>query len=250
MKELRKIFDAWAGDARKRYDERQWILSKWENFEGVQWSPEKISQLVGHIRDGLQFPSRGTFLDAGCGGGWILGALNDGKMRFTGLDISEKMLQAAHRSLQNSHLTCGEIAKLPFRSESFDRVLCYFVIINFKDIDYLRQSILEIARVLRKGGRALIGQIPDQTKSADYDRDKAAYLGYCRKTFKLGVHIRDQHVIPVNVFSREQLLGFVRETGVPFEVRPSFNPFYRPGSAKTVDWRFDIILNKPGENEK
>jgi hypothetical protein len=32
--------------------------------------------------------------------------------------------------------------------------------------------------------------------------------------------------------------------GLRHEIRPSFNPFYRPGEPETVRWRFDLVIFK------
>lgn len=244
MKNLRKKFDAWAGEARERYDRRQWILSKWENFEGVEWPEEKIALLVRHIRQGLDLAGSGQLLDAGCGGGWITQSLRQDGWVMTGVDISPNMLASARRGFPEGRWICAELAGLPFREESFERVLCYFVVINFQDPEYFRRSVQEIVRVMKPGGSALIGQIPDKALSAMYDRDKAEYLEYCRQHFNLGAHVRDQEVIPVNTFAKDQVLALARQAGARAEARPSFNPFYRPAAAQTVDWRFDLILKK------
>ena len=35
--ELKKIFNSWAGSVQKDYANKQWLLSKWELFEGIEW---------------------------------------------------------------------------------------------------------------------------------------------------------------------------------------------------------------------
>ena len=75
---------------------------------------------------------------------------------------------------------CGNIGELPFKDGIADRALCYFVLINMMDDFDIQNAIIDIMRILKKGGRALIGQLPDKSCSYDYDKSKQEYLQYYR----------------------------------------------------------------------
>lgn len=245
MNDIKDLFDRWAGGAGDRYAREQWLLSKWEVMDGVIWPPEKIGLMRDTIIAGLRPAPMETLVDLGCGGGWILHQLQPFVRQGAGLDFSAPMLDQARRFCPESVFVRGEIGRLPFRTESFDCALCYFVFINFRDEAYTVQALEEIARVLKKGGRALIGQLPDARQSAAYDRAKAAYMQYCRTTFSLGESHRDHCRVPQALFERRALQRHLNRTGLVYEFRDAFNPFFRPGEPETVSWRFDIILSKP-----
>lgn len=68
----------------------------------------------------------------------------------TGLDISQEMLTVARRSAPGIQWVRGEAASLPFRDDSFHRVLCQFALMLFDD---KVRSAAEMWRVTATGGR-------------------------------------------------------------------------------------------------
>jgi SAM-dependent methyltransferase len=245
MRTLRQIFNDWGQRVRGAYIHKQWLLSKWEVLDGIEWPPDKVELLFNNIRQNLRLESSNSLVDLGCGGGWIRSGLKSHVKSAVGLDISLEMLKNAQMTSQDeNHFLCGDICSLPIKTESFDRALCYFVFVNFGDPDAIVRAIREIMRVLKKGGRALIGQIPDRDYSAKYDAAKADYLDYCRKNFQVGKSIRDICLVPVHPFDRKFFTDLLNREGIAYQMYNSFNPFYRPGEPETVDWRFDLLLEK------
>ena len=242
--DLKKLFESWGQAANREYVDQQWLLSKWEVVEGIVWPQEKIDVMTQTIVDGLQLKTNDSLVDLGCGGGWILGQLKPYVAHIVGLDFSQSMLTKARQFCPEDDFVCGEIGRLPFAGESFDHALSYFVFLNFLDDDFVEQGLLDALRVLRKGGRLLVGQLPDKSKSSLYDRAKEEYLEYCAKEFQLGKSHRDVCRAPQKLFDIPKLQGFLEREKIKYELRPSFNPFFRPGADKTVEWRFDLVLKK------
>jgi len=243
-KDIKKLFESWGKTANKDYIQQQWLLSKWEVIEGVVWPQEKIEIMIGSITEGLELKKKDHLVDLGCGGGWILKALLPKIKYGLGLDFSLPMLEKAKAFSPQQSFICGEIGKLPFENESFDKALSYFVFLNFMDDRFVEEAILDIIRVLKKGGKALIGQLPDKTQSSVYDRERDAYFAYCQKNFKLGKSHRDICRAPQKLFDQANLESFLMENKISYSIQKSFNPFYRDGQSKTIDWRFDLILRK------
>lgn len=242
--ELKMLFDSWAGRVDPSYARQQWLLSKWEVVEGVIWPPEKVRAMIDHIASGLECRRSDLLLDLGCGGGWILKELATRVRWAAGLDFSPPMLTLARSCDPAGHFIAGEIGRLPLRDGVCDRALSYFVFLNFMEDGFVQRALQEVHRILKKGGRALIGQLPDMSRSRDYDRAKSEYLDYCQQVFHLGKSNREVCRAPQKLFDREHLETFLRREDIPFHFRDSFNPFLRPGSAETVPWRFDLILEK------
>ncbi len=241
--ELKEIFNHWAKSVHPDYAHQQWLLSKWEVFEGIEWSAAKIDLMVKTIAQGLSLKISDCLIDLGCGAGWILQALLSRCAKGVGLDISWEMLKMATRKARVNYL-CGEIGQLPLRSESFDCALVYYVFLNFRDYRYVEQSLLEIFRILKPGGRALIGQLPDQNCSADYELAKADHLQFCQRHYLLGKNNRDLYLPPLRLFDRNRLKDFLGKYNMDHRFLPSFNPFFREGKPEVIDWRFDLILEK------
>jgi len=241
--DLKKLFNEWAQMSAGRYRNRQWLLSKWDVQDGVQWSQEKIDLLLEDIRVKLDFESGcERFLDLGCGGGWLLDALGGLSRRSVGCDLSIEMLRqtSGQFPVVNADACC-----LPFPDKVFDRILCYFVLINFEDEESLRRAISEMVRVLESGGRILAGQIPDAEQSGLYDKEKERYAAFCRRSSGELRDCRDCCHIPVFLFHRDMITDLFEQTGCVVHLLPSFNPFYRAGEPKRIPWRFDVIAQKP-----
>ncbi len=243
--ELKSLFNAWAKEVDGDYAQRQWLLSKWELFEGIAWPKEKYDTMIRSIAVGLQLQSGDNLIDLGCGGGWILKARSAyAKRGVVGLDFSGEMLRFARQTLPETPLINGEIGRLPLKSESFAKALSYYVFLNFADDAYVEQGILEVWRVLKKGGRALIGQLPDKNGSAAYEAAKAEHLEFCRRTYPLGKNNRDTHLLPLRLFDKDALSRSLNERNIRHQFLDSFNPFFRSGQPALVNWRFDLVLEK------
>ncbi len=97
-------------------------------------------------------------LDAGCGTGVFSEFLVRAGMDVTGFDESPEMLGIASKkkSLKTVRMVRGDINKLPFDSDCFDRVLCAFVIEFIPDA---KQVISELKRVLKPGGILVVATL-------------------------------------------------------------------------------------------
>ena len=69
-------------------------------------------------------------------------------------DASLEMIKQAKKKLRNHDLTfiCGKCEKLPFKNNFFDYIIVSFGLRNFSD---LKNSLVQIRRVLKKGGAFL-----------------------------------------------------------------------------------------------
>jgi len=95
-----------------------------------------------------------SFLDAGCGDGRYLRALDAAlPERVAGVDISERILETAHTAIPRAELRQGNLEALPFDDESFELVLCTQVLEHVLDA---AAGVAELARVLGRGGRLVI----------------------------------------------------------------------------------------------
>ena len=101
-------------------------------------------------RFSLGFAGNGRTLDAGCGSSRILVGL----AHAVGLDISPAKLRFMRRF--GKPLVRGSVTALPFRGSSFDVVLCSQVIEHLPQPDS-DLAIRELVRVLREGGRLILG---------------------------------------------------------------------------------------------
>jgi ubiquinone/menaquinone biosynthesis C-methylase UbiE len=110
----------------------------------------------------LRPPADGVVLDIGCGTGnftrAMMQAMTPGTGLCVGLDLSAPMIRTAARfrdaaELGRMHLVRGDAQLLPFADGSFDAVHTSAALQLVPDP---RRAVLEMARVLKPGGRVLV----------------------------------------------------------------------------------------------
>jgi ubiquinone/menaquinone biosynthesis C-methylase UbiE len=129
----------------------RWVVMRGREQAFRQWTCDLARLQVGE-----------AVLDVGCGTGTLalvakarVGATG----RVAGIDPSAPLLAGARRKAARRALAIdfqlGGIEQIPFPDQSFDVVLCTFMLHHLPD-DLKRQGLMEVARVLKEGGRLLI----------------------------------------------------------------------------------------------
>ena len=89
----------------------------------------------------------------------IVRKVQKGEVQVSGMDFSEKMLELAQQKIDTQgrtdsiQLKSGSAESLPFEDNSFEGTTTAFGVRNFSDVG---QSLLEMHRVLKPGGRCAI----------------------------------------------------------------------------------------------
>lgn len=101
-------------------------------------------------------------IDLGCGTGYYLYLLNSlpTTLRLTGFDFDGKALDEARVTLSRGKINfvVGDMHKMPFKNNSFDKAVCSEVLEHLKDD---RVALAEIYRILKPGGSLMIS-VPSQ----------------------------------------------------------------------------------------
>jgi len=110
-------------------------------------------------------------LDVGCGVGYNLAKLANIADYGVGIDISLGAIKVAKRLLKSARegdydLLVTDAQLLPFRRGTFDLVICTEVLEHLPDD---KQSITEIARILKKGGEIVISVPVSSENNGDGD---------------------------------------------------------------------------------
>jgi ubiquinone/menaquinone biosynthesis C-methylase UbiE len=135
-----------------------------EKFDG--WAPtyeegryDFFRRMQGRVLAQLDLKDGMNLLDIGCGTGWAVrrsAILVGPRGKACGVDLSEKMIEQARKAaagMQNVEFQQANAEELPFANGSFDRVLSTM---SFHHWLHPSVGVMEIARVLRPGGRVCV----------------------------------------------------------------------------------------------
>jgi ubiquinone/menaquinone biosynthesis C-methylase UbiE len=131
----------------------------------ARWRSSRLGQITDALERRLLFELFGsvvgmTLLDVGCGDGALASELARRGAIVTGLDADPAMIAAARWRAEveatRLRLVEGQAERLPFDDATFDRVLAVAVLCFVRDAE---RAVAEMARVLKPGGRVVIGEL-------------------------------------------------------------------------------------------
>lgn len=131
----------------------------------VRWRGSPLGRVTDLLEEQLLLeligdPTGLDVLDAGCGDGMLMSSLAQRGARMVGLDSDPRMLRAAAERVDSRtgpmRFAHGRAEALPFADASFDRVVAVAVLCFVSDAE---RAIREMARVLRPGGRLVLGEL-------------------------------------------------------------------------------------------
>lgn len=121
--------------------------------------------LKSNILTMLNADQRSSVLEVGCAAGFLARLVAPGVREFVGADMAEAPLTVARRlNLKNATFVNAEGERLRFPDGQFDGAFCYDVFINLPSFESGEGIIIEMLRVVRRGGRVMIGAVPDRAK--------------------------------------------------------------------------------------
>jgi len=119
--------------------------------------------LLSRILHLLSAKPEGQYLDIGCGTGNYTIPIAANGLKFTGIDPSDKMLQAARSKSNNIEWKFGTAEKIPAPDNCFDGAIATLTIHHWVD---LKQGCIELSRVLKPGSRVVFfSSTPEQMTS-------------------------------------------------------------------------------------
>ena len=135
-------------------------------------SEKVVRHIEADVSKKLDLNSNDSLLDLGCGSGLISINLSRKVKNITGMDFGRDVLLRAKKNFsvngREVELTQGDATNLPFRSEKFNKVLCYSVAMCFQDYDDFKDALVDMLRVCKPGGMVLVGDIPEKNKKEEW----------------------------------------------------------------------------------
>lgn len=164
--------------------------------------------LMGHVLKSRKFDvtKHHRILDVGAGAGQIMRhllRLTPPDAELVAFDLSHKMLGRARQKLKSNRpsFVTGDLMKLPFADNTFDCVTCGYVIEHLPDP---LPGLIELERVLRPGGSALILATEDTFQGA-----------FTSRTWKC------------RTYNRAELKRACEQAGMPWKSQLWFTPVHR-----------------------
>jgi ubiquinone/menaquinone biosynthesis C-methylase UbiE len=130
-------------------------IARWYD-KSTRKDMERFRALAARLR--TVCPEGGDVLEVAPGPGFLaIEMAKGGAYRVTGLDVSRTMVELAQRNAAEAGVEAdfrhGNASAMPFADDSFDLLVCSAAFKNFSEP---HQALVEMHRVLRPGGTALV----------------------------------------------------------------------------------------------
>jgi ubiquinone/menaquinone biosynthesis C-methylase UbiE len=147
--------------ARKQFDHR---AAGYEGGFTSRWrDPLQRASL-----EALELTAQDRLLDVGCGTGWASRTAAATTSSVVGIDLSPEMLIKAAElaeGVEGVSFALADSERLPFPDETFDAVLCSNSFHHYSDP---AAAVGEMTRVLRSGGRLVLGDATSDTAATRF----------------------------------------------------------------------------------
>lgn len=122
-----------------------------DDFSRTRWNIWTEFSIFGdYVREGDKL------LDAGCGNGRLLELLKDKNINYTGIDISEELINLAEKRYPRNNFLVADNLNLPFPDDNFDKIFSVAVLHTIPSVELRNRALSELKRVLRQGGLLIL----------------------------------------------------------------------------------------------
>ena len=135
----------------RKFDFNYWDGPRKYGYGGYKFIPGRWTLVAKKIIKSYKLNNSSKILDVGCGKGYLLYEIKKilPKISIKGFDISNYAIKKSKKEIKNNLFVYDARKKFPFKNSSFDLVMTFSCLHNFKIGDLFR-SIAEIKRVGKK----------------------------------------------------------------------------------------------------
>lgn len=135
----------------------------------ISAQPALHADVIKSIVSALRISKQSKVLEVGCASGYIACGLAGYVDQYKGVDLAVAPLDVARKmNLPNAEFLKADGMSLPFTSETFDAAFMYDVFTNFPCFEDGEPIIREMLRVVRPGGKVMVGSVTDRNKSTEF----------------------------------------------------------------------------------
>lgn len=229
----------------------------------VSARPEVHADVIASIVKALALTEASTVLEVGCASGYIACGLAPRVAHYSGVDLAAGPLEVARKmKLANAVFEKADGGKLPFESRRFDAALVYDVYTNFPDFDDGVPLMQEVLRVVKPGGRVLVGSVTNkklatqfearaQTVARDLEAEfgplpvpsaapeQSGFLARLQRGLSAKVAPDVKPEIVVYYFDSDDFASFAAQEGVGIALSDvhAMNPYF--------GFRYNVVFTKP-----
>jgi SAM-dependent methyltransferase len=132
--------------------------------------------LISSIVSQTSINRSSSLLEVGCATGFLAVGLFEHVREYVGVDVAAAAIRVARSMhLANCTFDVSDGESLPYPDNRFDAAILYDVVTNFPSFSDVEPIMVELMRVTCRGGRVLIGSIPNE-HFREEDQRRAAEL--------------------------------------------------------------------------
>ena len=179
----------WKNEARQFFSHRAKVVGERPTLQDLcyvsgrdsrVWADQsRYDDMMDSIVRTIGADASSRVLEVGCAAGFIACGVAPKVGQYVGVDVAEGAIECARSlDLPNATFHVGDGGALPFDDSMFDGVYCYDVLTNFPTFDSVKGLVQDMVRVVRPGGKVLLGifELQRARSGRDGDIEGARYV--------------------------------------------------------------------------